>query len=719
GISGDFASATFTVTGPSIALVPMSGPVSTAVTITGSGFSSGDVGACTSVLSTPTNIVAAPTCTISATGTITGSSFTVSTSALLGAYIVTVKGSTGDLASATFVVTTTVPSLTLTPNSGPVLLGVSMTGSGFNTGDAGACASVLSTPSNIVAAPTCTITNTGQLITSSFTVSSGASPGIYIVTVKGSTGDFATAAFTVTLNTATLVLTPNSGPVLTAVTMTGSGFNTADVGACSSTLSTPSNIVAAPTCTINSGGQLTTSSFTVSSGATPGTYVVTVKGSSGDTGAATFTVTTNLPTITLTPNAGAPSTGVTVTGSGFNSADVGSCTSVLSTPTNIVTASTCSITASGQLTGSSFTVSITATPGTYVVTVKGSSGDIASANFVVIGPEIALSPASGPGSTIVIVSGSQFSLADSACTISSSPAGLFTTSTCTIVNGKISAASFTVATTAPLGPYVVKVTGTAAGDSATAAFSVSPFSPSIAVNPDVASDGQTVSIAGSGFSTADTTCTVTAVTPLTILSVFTSVPACTISPAASGKITIPVATILNGAGAPPPGTYTITVSGSSGDLAEAAFVISGTPTNAIQLLPGIGGRGSTVGFQGQLSCGAGACPGGSFSPICSVSGTPVASSACTVNNGNVITGHFVVSSSISPGPYTITVSVSTPSGSTAVCNGALTNTDCTLYAVFVVQGPFIQLADPAAIGQEISGPTGLHVSITGSFFPLS
>src|SRR5208282_866162 len=107
-----------------------------------------------------------------------------------------------------FVVTTTVPSLTLTPNSGPVLLGVSMTGSGFNTGDAGACASVLSTPSNIVAAPTCTITNTGQLITSSFTVSSGASPGIYIVTVKGSTGDFATAAFTVTLNTATLVLTP-------------------------------------------------------------------------------------------------------------------------------------------------------------------------------------------------------------------------------------------------------------------------------------------------------------------------------------------------------------------------------------------------------------------------------------------------------------------------------------------------------------------------------
>src|SRR5208282_57702 len=366
GSSGDFATAVFTVTppAPTITLTPNSGHPGTPVTITGSGFSPADNGACTSVLSSPTNIVIAPTCTINSSGQlIPPATFTAANTAALGTYVVTVKGISGDFASATFTVTG--PSIALVPMSGPVSTAVTITGSGFSTGDAGACTSVLSTPTNIVAAPTCTITNTGQLITSSFTVSSGASPGIYIVTVKGSTGDFATAAFTVTLNTATLVLTPNSGPVLTAVTMTGSGFNTADVGACSSTLSTPSNIVAAPTCTINSGGQLTTSSFTVSSGATPGTYVVTVKGSSGDTGAATFTVTTNLPTITLTPNAGAPSTGVTVTGSGFNSADVGSCTSVLSTPTNIVTASTCSITASGQLTGSSFTVSITATPGTY------------------------------------------------------------------------------------------------------------------------------------------------------------------------------------------------------------------------------------------------------------------------------------------------------------------------------------------------------------------
>src|SRR5208282_4419950 len=52
-------------------------------------------------------------------------------------------------------------------------------------------------------------------------------------------------------------------------------------------------------------------------------------------------------------------------------------------------------------------------------------------------------------------------------------------------------------------------------------------------------------------------------------------------------------------------------------------------------------------------------------------------------------------------------------------SGCVSGSVCTIYAIFVVQGPFIHLADPAAIGQEISGPTGLHVSITGSFFPLS
>jgi hypothetical protein len=74
-----------------------------------------------------------------------------------------------------------------------------------------------------------------------------------------------------------------------------------------------------------------------------------------------------------------------------------------------------------------------------------------------------------------------------------------------------------------------------------------------------------------------------------------------------------------------------------------------------------------------------------------------------------VTGHFIVSNNVPAGAYTITLTASGLTGGGSV----------TSYAVYVVQGPFIQLADPQAIGQELSGSTGLHVTIEGSFFPLS
>src|SRR5208337_4591052 len=80
---------------------------------------------------------------------------------------------------------------------------------------------------------------------------------------------------------------------------------------------------------------------------------------------------------------------------------------------------------------------------------------------------------------------------------------------------------------------------------------------------------------------------------------------------------------------------------------------------------------------------------------------------CTIQSATSTTasfsGHFIVSNNVAPGPYTITFQ----SG------------NAQLFGVFIVQGPFIQLSDPFAIGQVLSGPVGTHVSITGSDFPLS
>src|SRR5208282_485814 len=107
--------------------------------------------------------------------------------------------------------------------------------------------------------------------------------------------------------------------------------------------------------------------------------------------------------------------------------------------------------------------------GTYTVSVKGSSGDIGSANFVVTGPHITLSPASGPTGTGVSVTGGGFSITDAGpCSFLQSPSTpvLFTAPTCTITSaGLLTATSFSVATTATNGQYVVTVKGSS-GDSA-------------------------------------------------------------------------------------------------------------------------------------------------------------------------------------------------------------------------------------------------------------
>src|SRR5208283_2037714 len=141
---------------------------------------------------------------------------------------------------------------------------------------------------------------------------------------------------------------------------------------------------------------------------------------------------------------------------------------------------------------------------------------------------------------------------------------------------------------------------------ASAIFVVNPFSPTIAITPGAASDGSNVTLTGSGFNPSDLSCTFTSA-PQTV---WLAAPAgCPMSPSGQFSATFQVA---NGYHPAPPGTYTITVIGSTGDAAEVNFVVSGAPTNSIQLIPAAAGRGSTVGFNGSISCGisAGSPPSG-------------------------------------------------------------------------------------------------------------
>src|SRR5208282_1061584 len=98
-------------------------------------------------------------------------------------------------------------------------------------------------------------------------------------------------------------------------------------------------------------GHLTGSSFTVAATATTGSYIVTVKGMTGDSASTTFFVTKG-PLIILTPVSGHQGSGVTITGAGFSPNDAGTCTITGSIP-SLIGPNTCQIIGAGMLTATS------------------------------------------------------------------------------------------------------------------------------------------------------------------------------------------------------------------------------------------------------------------------------------------------------------------------------------------------------------------------------
>ena len=166
-------------------------------------------------------------------------------------------------------------------------------------------------------------------------------------------------------------------------------------------------------------------------------------------------------------------------------------------------------------------------------------------------PSVALNPISSSAGSYVHVSGSGFQTGDIGCSFSGSPVGA---SNCLISNG-ILTGSFVVANVGT-GSYSVIAMGSPGRDSVVATLIVT--SPIITLNPSSASAGETVSVFGSGFASADSTCTITG----TISS-----PSCAIS---GGTITgsFIVANVN-------PAVYAIAVTGNqAGDSALASFTIT-------------------------------------------------------------------------------------------------------------------------------------------------
>jgi hypothetical protein len=207
--SAHTATATFTVTAPTLTLNPTTGPVSTSVTMTGSNFVPNSAVTVTfggnTLTTNPVSITASGTGTFSATFNVPASS--------TGGKAVTATDAATNSGSATFTVTT--PSIALSPNNGPVTTSVTVSGSNF-------------VPSSAL-----TVTYDGVTVGASTSTASGALPtgvtfpvpsstfGSHTVTVTDSSGNNAGALFSVT---ASISLSPVNGVVGTSVTVTGRGF---------------------------------------------------------------------------------------------------------------------------------------------------------------------------------------------------------------------------------------------------------------------------------------------------------------------------------------------------------------------------------------------------------------------------------------------------------------------------------------------------------------
>src|SRR5208282_667741 len=260
--------------------------------------------------------------------------------------------------------------------------------------------------------------------------------------------------------------------------------------------------------------------------------------------------------------------------------------SISSPSGNVVTLSAC-VVSNGSGSGTFIVGNVT--PGDYVIEITActgntgcnpSAGDFAQQTFTVTAsPLITFSPANGSPGTDISVSGTGFALSDQSCSITSpSNQNVVQNPSCAVTSGTGGIhGSFIDGNVSP-GQYTIEVTGCAGnnpcspsqGDFAQQVLTVSgALTPAIVLNAVSAVPGTTIQVSGSGFSSSDTSCSLSG-------SAVGS-PTCSISGGTlSGSFVVAdVAT----------GYYTVNAIGSTGDSASATFGVGPSSAPAVPGFP--------------------------------------------------------------------------------------------------------------------------------------
>jgi len=518
-------------------------------------------------------------------------------------------------------------------------------------------------------------TKTTSVLT--FKPSASAVPGVYSISVTGTSATTATAGITLTVPVPSFNLTASS-PSLTALVGGGMVSDALHItnpvgltGLVNLTLSGVPAGVTAGFSYINTIGS-STLSLTPSATVVPGTYTITVQGVSGfAVNSTTVTLVVPVPSFSLTASASSLTAlvgGAKVSNTITVSNPTGLSGKVNLTLSGVPAGVTAALGAASTSTSSSlaFTPSATVIPGTYTVMVNGISATASSSaaiTLVVPTPSFSLT-ASAPSLT-ALVGGAKVSdtitvgnLAGLSgkvnLTLSGVPAGV-TAALGAASTTTTSSLAFTPSATVIPGTYTVMVNGISGIASNSAAITLVVPTPSFSLTPSASS--LTALVGGSKVSNTIAVSNPTGLSGMVNLTL-SGVPAgvtAALGVASTSTSTslafTPSATVI-------PGTYTVMVNGISGIASSSAAITLVVPTPSFSLsattqsvtAASTSSRlvmalniANPVGLSGKVSLTLSGLP----------TGVTAAFSAPSTSTSSTLT--FTSGSSAVPGNYAVTV----------------------------------------------------------------
>ena len=605
------------------------------------------------------------------------------------------------------------PALTgLSPSSGQVgaVVTLSFTGSGFDA----------ATPANNVVrfgalTPTQSVNSGTTAAALSVSVTLPSSAGAYSVSVSTGSGTSNPVTFTVNppppsvLGVASSPATAFANNLVT-LTVGGTGFTTASPNTVTLTGVISGNIFTFGTGPAGSGTSLALS------GTLPAadTYAVQVSNANGVSGSAVTLVVNLGPAPTLVTVFSAPSpaivgasTTLSLSGTGFLAgANTVTLTGTTGANTNVAT----TFGAAGSSDGTDLTLvgALPSPADTYKVTVVNANGTTGTASLVVNNPAptiTGLSPSAGVAQTTLAsltVTGTGF-VAGSAPKFVSTDGTTILTPTGFTVN---SATQITVSgLLLPNSPGTVTITvtnpGPGGGTSNMAPFTVNPTPPAltgVASSPAAAITGlgATLTLTGSGFTTASpNTVTLTATTGGSAL-VFGSAPA-----GSSGSLA------LSGT-LPAAGDYNVQVSNVNGASGTYPFTVNNPVPAITGLSPGAGVAQTTIGKliitgTGFVTGTGGSTPNFTFTPSGSSTSSALTPTGFTRDSATQITVSGLPLPAV---PGTVFVTVANPDPGASTSNAA----------------PFTVSPPPPTLSNVVSSPpeaitgTGATLTLSGAGF---